>query len=184
MSDPIQATCVHDDGYEHPSDGTLPCPLVLADAPAVTAFPRGVADPECPRGHVIETTTDHRLLWHLENTLAVAATNDTLRETARDLRRYLNETCQHHWHEHAAEGEIPARRQCLWCNVVTLEPGDSEALYYCGCCGDEISGGNPDWCDRCLPHIAAKGALWDRTYFAQHNAACPYQVTSEANADA
>jgi hypothetical protein len=26
----LPMTCVHDDGREHPSDGTLPCPLVAA----------------------------------------------------------------------------------------------------------------------------------------------------------
>jgi uncharacterized protein YegP (UPF0339 family) len=26
MTEPIQAWCHHDDGTEHPSDGTLPCP--------------------------------------------------------------------------------------------------------------------------------------------------------------
>lgn len=33
MADPIPATCVHEGGFEHPSDGTLPCPLAEAVRP-------------------------------------------------------------------------------------------------------------------------------------------------------
>jgi hypothetical protein len=93
---------------------------------AVLAFPRGVCDPLCPQEHAIETTTDHRLLWHLESVLAVSGTTDYLRDVGRDLHRYLNETCQHHWHEYAGDDDIPAHRQCLWCNDViwSAVPGE------------------------------------------------------------
>lgn len=89
----------------------------------LTAFPRGVSDPLCPDEHVIDTTTDHRLLWHIEGVLAVNARWDSpLGELQRDLRRYLNTSCQHHWHDYEAGGDIPAHRQCLWCNdVIWLE---------------------------------------------------------------
>lgn len=95
-----------------------------AETAAVAAFPRGVSDPRCPNGHVLErtTSTDHRLLWWIETSLAVSATNDTLRELASDLRRYLNATCQHHWHHYEGDDDVPAHRQCLWCcDVVWLE---------------------------------------------------------------
>lgn len=83
-------------------------------------MPRGVLDPQCPRGEPVETPTDRRMLWHVEGILAVCATTDYLRDIARDLSQYLHETCEHHWHEFEYEGEsdIPAHRQCLWCNEV------------------------------------------------------------------
>jgi hypothetical protein len=78
-------------------------------------MPRGVLDPYGPHGEPIFTPTDRRMLWHLEGALTVAATNDTLRQLATDLRAYLNETCQHHWTDYDPETGIPAHRQCLWC---------------------------------------------------------------------
>lgn len=81
-------------------------------------WPRGVTDPYCPLGHLIETPTDHRLLRHIEGWLAVRATNDTLRQMATDIHLYLNETCRHHWHEYEADADIAAHRQCLWCHDV------------------------------------------------------------------
>lgn len=84
----------------------------------LSAFPRGVSDPRCPRGEPIDTTTDHRLLWHLESVLAVSGTNDYLRDAGRALARYLHATCQHHWHDYEGDETVPAHKQCLWCNDV------------------------------------------------------------------
>lgn len=85
-------------------------------------FPRGVLDPFGPNGEVIFTPTDRRMLWHVEGVLAVAGTNDTLRNLGRAIHAYLNETCVHHWHDYtpdpANENDVPAHRQCLWCNDV------------------------------------------------------------------
>ena len=81
-------------------------------------IPRGVLDPLGPRGEVIETPVDRRWLWHIENFLAVAATTDHQRELAGKLRRYLHETCDHHWQHYGAGDDIPAHRQCLWCTEV------------------------------------------------------------------
>ena len=81
-------------------------------------MPRSVLDLYCASDHVVTTPTDRRMLWHIEGVLAVTATNDRLRQVAQDLRRYLNATCEHHWHEYRAEADIPAHRQCLWCSDV------------------------------------------------------------------
>jgi hypothetical protein len=86
-------------------------------------WPRGVTDPLCPDEHVITTSTDRRLLWHLEMVLSGLA-GDRARETGHTLRRYLYDTCDHHWHDYVTcceprnEGCIPPHRQCLWCNDV------------------------------------------------------------------
>lgn len=93
-------------------------------------MPRSVLDPCGPRGEPITTPTDRRMLWHLENVLAVSVAYDSeLGQLARDLRRYLTETCEHHWldydesrWQHPDTGEvqdvIPVHRQCLWCHDV------------------------------------------------------------------
>lgn len=83
-------------------------------------WPRGVADPFCPSGHRldVDTSTDHRLLWHIEGELSVLGGTERLRQLTSRLREYLNATCQHHWHEYEAEDDMPAHRQCLWCNAV------------------------------------------------------------------
>lgn len=89
----------------------------------VQHFPRGVTDPFCAQEHVIETSTDRRLLWHLELQLSGSG-DERLRESGRALSRYLHATCEHHWHEHLTcctppnDGCEPAHRQCLWCNDV------------------------------------------------------------------
>lgn len=54
---------------------------------------------------------------------------------------------------------------------------------YCGCCGNEIGRStrtDPDWCQRCRPHIKGytDAPVWDRTYFAQFKRDCPFQVAS------
>lgn len=92
-------------------------------------FARGAWDPICPRGCVLETTTDHRLLWHIECMLAVSATNDSLRELGSSLRKYLGATCQHHWHTDEANPPFQAMRQCLWCNdVILIDPLTASSL--------------------------------------------------------
>ena len=80
--------------------------------------PRSILDPFTPRGDLVTTPMDRRWLWRLEGTLAVCATNDTLRQLARDLSQYLCETCEHHWQAYEGDDDIPAHRQCLWCNDV------------------------------------------------------------------
>lgn len=84
-------------------------------------WPRGVLDPLCPSEHVITEPIDRRILWHLENMLAVSATTDYLRDQQWNLKRYLVQTCQHHWHAYEADEHISAFRQCLWCNDTQIE---------------------------------------------------------------
>lgn len=79
---------------------------------------RIVLDPFDRDGYVITTPLDRRWLWRIESYLAVSGTTDAQRQLAGDLRRYLNETCEHHRNERAADGYIAAHRQCLWCNDV------------------------------------------------------------------
>lgn len=89
----------------------------LSPIEAARLFPRGVGDPFCPRGGHIKTPTDHRLLWHIESFLAVRAPmGSEIEDMRRDLKRYLNARCYHHWHEDEYEGH--RFWQCLWCNVV------------------------------------------------------------------
>jgi hypothetical protein len=33
------------------------------------------------------------------------------------------------------------------------------------------------WCDVCCKHVLSKGKPWERTYFAQTQAVCPYDVS-------
>ena len=100
------------------------------------AFPRGVLDPFGPDGEPIFTSTDRRLLWHMENFLAVHATTEALHDLRLQLYRYLCETCEHHWREYevsewrhpdtgVVEDAIPAHRQCLWCSRVEWAEGAS-----------------------------------------------------------
>lgn len=76
-----------------------------------------------PDGEPIPTPLDRRWLWRLEMFLAVSGTTDTHRAMARDLREYLTETCEHVWQGYEAEDDLPAHRQCLWCNDVQWEGG-------------------------------------------------------------
>ena len=71
------------------------------------------------RGEPDPTSQDRRWLWRLENTLAVdAPLGSRLDQLGRDLRQYLNETCEHHWHAYESDEVVPAHRQCSWCNDV------------------------------------------------------------------
>jgi hypothetical protein len=79
-------------------------------------LPRSVLDPWDSQDQPVFTPADRRMLWHLENVVAVSATNDTLREADRDLRGYLDETCEHHWIALSADECCPAMRQCTWCH--------------------------------------------------------------------
>jgi hypothetical protein len=94
----------------------------FGDITEPSVWPRGVMDPLCPEEHVVTETMDRRILWHLETKLAVSATTDYLRDVQWNLRRYLVQACQHHWHEWEAEGDFPAGRQCLWCDDTHIEP--------------------------------------------------------------
>jgi hypothetical protein len=78
-------------------------------------LPASMTDLEDPHGNPCLTPMDRRWLWRLEGFLAVAGTNDALRNMGRDLRQYLNETCDHHWTAYPGDPEIPAHRQCIWC---------------------------------------------------------------------
>lgn len=51
----------------------------------------------------------------------------------------------------------------------------------CGCCGRIISHGN--WCSDCLKHISAnsRAPMWERTYFAQFQTECPFEVKGDEN---
>lgn len=71
----------------------------------------------CAQGDPDPTTQDRRWLWRLESFLAVYGTNDTLRGMGADLKQYLDETCEHHWHHDEVEGpeRMEAFRQCSWC---------------------------------------------------------------------
>lgn len=48
---------------------------------------------------------------------------------------------------------------------------------YCGCCGREVEG-SADWCDDCFSHLVPYHPglpPYERTWFAQHHAPCPYE---------
>ena len=78
-------------------------------------LPRGVLDPFGPEGEPVDTPTDRRLLWHVLSSLDVLATTDYLRDLATVVRRYLYDTCEHHWTQGTDYDDQPLR-QCLWCN--------------------------------------------------------------------
>ncbi len=128
MSDhPTCITCSNscDHGWRNTVDG----PVCVACMPAPSLYtlvvpdenehylPRSVMDPLCPEDHPVETPQDRRWLWHIEGFMAVNATTNYQRAMVRVLRRYLNDTCDHHWHESTGYDDEPLR-QCLWCNDV------------------------------------------------------------------
>ena len=94
-------------------------------------FPRGVRDPFCSQGHVVETPTDRRMLWNLAHELS-AGTTQRQRELGRAAEAYLHATCEHHWHESLTccdppdDGCYPPHRQCLWCNTVQWPTGNPD----------------------------------------------------------
>lgn len=47
---------------------------------------------------------------------------------------------------------------------------------YCGCCGSPMPD-RVEWCCRCRSHVLNTGPSWNRTYEAQHQQPCPFQVT-------
>lgn len=49
---------------------------------------------------------------------------------------------------------------------------------YCGCCGGNLKSQTHVWCEPCSYHVRKDngGALWECTYFAQHNKICPFDV--------
>lgn len=87
-------------------------------------WPRAVFDPHGPGGEVIDTPTDHRMLWWVRDHLSGAPAY--LRPTFEVLNDYLRGNCQHHWREYPEcctprkDDCEPPHRQCLWCN--TVEP--------------------------------------------------------------
>jgi hypothetical protein len=86
-------------------------------------MPRSVVDPFDAHDQPVFTSTDRRMLWHIESTLAACAPiGSRLSQLAGDLRSYLNATCEHHWSEYQPdpenENDVPAHRQCLWCHDV------------------------------------------------------------------
>lgn len=88
-------------------------------------FPGGVMDPLCPSEHVIAESTDRRILWHTENQLAVSATTDYLRDVQWNLKRYLVQTCRHHWDD-IGDGD-QAGRQCMWCFLTEFDADGVES---------------------------------------------------------
>lgn len=76
---------------------------------------RALLDPNDPRGEPLTTPLDRRWLWRIESMLTVSGTTETHRTMQRDLRAYLNETCEHHWLPYDGDDQVPAHRQCLWC---------------------------------------------------------------------
>lgn len=81
-------------------------------------LPRGIFDRYGPDGEVINTPTDHRMLWHVRDHL-LSVSVPYVREIFEFLNDYLAATCQHHWKNYEAEpGYCEAHRQCLWCNDV------------------------------------------------------------------
>ena len=101
-----------------PSDVVQEWRLVHERNPERT-LPRGVFDCYGPDGEVIDTPTDHRMLWYVRDSLIGAASTPYLREVFGFLNDYLGATCKHHWRDYEAEdGYCEAHRQCLWCNDV------------------------------------------------------------------
>lgn len=80
----------------------------------------------CSRGEPDATSLDRRWLWRLEGFLSVSGTNEDHHAMARDLKAYLYETCEHHWHGHEADPDIPAHKQCLYCNDAVWEDTDGQ----------------------------------------------------------
>lgn len=87
-------------------------------APASLLRPGGCSNEDCAD----PTPQDRRWLWRLESFLAINGTTPGHRDMGGDLRQYLNETCEHHWHTYDADAVIPAHRQCAWCSDVVM-PG-------------------------------------------------------------
>lgn len=73
------------------------------------------------------TSLDRRWLWRLEQHLVICGTTQYHRDMARDLRQYLNETCEHHWSVWPGDEHIEAHRQCTWCNHVEWGPASPSA---------------------------------------------------------
>lgn len=50
----------------------------------------------------------------------------------------------------------------------------------CGCCGNPVGfvrdQFDREWCKNCEGHVLSYGQMYDRTYFAQFNRECPYEV--------
>lgn len=84
--------------------------------------PAMLRSPEGPEGEPLDTSADRRWLWRLENKLAVDGGNERNRQLGRDLRQYLEETCEHVWND---LGDLTTERheQCLWCNGVRAVGG-------------------------------------------------------------
>lgn len=74
-----------------------------------------------PDGEPCATPLDRRWLWRLEMFLSISGTTDVHRAMSRDLREYLNETCEHHWQHWTGDEMYPQHWQCLWCNDMTQE---------------------------------------------------------------
>lgn len=91
---------------------------------------RGVGEttrPRCLLDAPCFTSLDRRWLWRLEQHLVICGTTQYHRDMARDLRQYLNETCEHHWNVWDGDEHIEAHRQCVWCNHVEWGPASPSA---------------------------------------------------------
>ena len=87
------------------------------------SLPGGVFNKYGPDSEEIETPTDFRMLWYLENVLALGPQTEALKDAHSLLLAYLQGNCKHHWRGYGAEeGYFGAHLQCLWGNdVVWLE---------------------------------------------------------------
>ena len=53
---------------------------------------------------------------------------------------------------------------------------EGRSASYCGCCGGRCSE-TSFWCVPCQAHVLPRSSgkdAWDRTWFAQHREACPF----------
>lgn len=83
----------------------------------------GIFDATDPSGAPIATPTDHRMLWHLRDSLLCAKKTPHITAVYELLCDYLNANCQHHWRYYECcignpECPYPPHWQCLWCHSV------------------------------------------------------------------
>lgn len=50
---------------------------------------------------------------------------------------------------------------------------------YCGCCGRETKGHSTFWCRECAGHLGAGDYPHERTFYAQHQKPCPFEVAEQ-----
>jgi hypothetical protein len=82
-------------------------------------------------------------------------------------------------HQHAFTERLAHNYFRCACGAYLWNPEASMATKYCGCCGRETL--NDWWCHECKAHVdpIVTKPPHERTYFAQHQRDCPFQVVSE-----